>query len=601
MSSEKSKFIVSARKYRPTAWGEVVGQEAITSTLANAIEQEQLAHAYLFCGPRGVGKTTCARIFAKEINLDDQHGEDEDFAFNIFELDAASNNKVEDIRNLIDQVRIPPQIGRYKVYIIDEVHMLSTQAFNAFLKTLEEPPAHAIFILATTEKHKIIPTILSRCQIYDFNRIGVEEIAEHLRGIATKENITFEEEALHIIGQKADGALRDALSIFDQLSSFTHRQLTYEAVVKNLHVLDYDYHFKMVDHLFSGNYQEALLLLDEILKLGFDGSHFLSGLASHMRDLLVAKDERTIRLLEVGDNVKGQYGEQAAKVDTPWIAQSLKATSKTEAQYRNSSNQRLLLEIMLLSISTLQQEKKNSNSELEEQVKPAVAAKKLEAPRPEPASTPTPLKAEEKPTPQPATPTPVPEQTAEVAETPKVPSAPSAPTNEPAESGKPATKRRRSSSMTTSISDSGVEEEKPSESEMAQEPEANYDLPESENTVALSFADAWKALCDEALEQGKSSLYAILVRQKTDEQINGKELAIKLLHEVEADEFDSHKTEILGKLRNLCQDKDIGFVNSISKQHVEVKLFGAKEKFQHLAEQNPLLHKLKSELDLDIT
>ncbi len=596
MTAEKSKFIVSARKYRPTGWDQVVGQEAITSTLANAIEQEQLAHAYLFCGPRGVGKTTCARIFAKEINLDDEHEKDEDFAFNIFELDAASNNKVEDIRNLIDQVRIPPQIGRYKVYIIDEVHMLSAQAFNAFLKTLEEPPEHAIFILATTEKHKIIPTILSRCQIYDFNRIGVDEIASHLRNIAQQEHITFEEEALHIIGQKADGALRDALSIFDQLSSFTHRNLTYDAVVKNLHVLDYDYHFKMVDHLHSGDYQSALLLLDEILQLGFDGSHFLSGLASHLRDLLVSKDERTIRLLEVGDSVKGQYGKQANEIETPWIAEALKWTGKTEVQYRNSSNQRLLLEVMLLSISTLDQEKKNSNSELSSQPKPAVEARKIDSP-------PAPI-----PTAKPVEPPVEKKVEAPVAEPPQVVSEPEAELTtepeKPVSDPEPRQRTRRVSQRKTTSVNPGYSapatESAPAE---VNEPEEEYAAAPAEETsseAAMSIEDAWKEIVSTAQSQGKNSLYAILVRQKPLEQMQDKQLSIKLLHEVEEGEFDTHKTDLLSSLRRLTRDSEISFVNSISATHTEAKLFSAKDKFNHLAEKNPLLHKLKSELDLDI-
>jgi len=350
MSTKKESFVVSARKYRPASWGEVIGQEAITDTLHNSIEQDHLAHAYLFCGPRGVGKTTCARIFAKEINRSEEHL-DEDFSFNIFELDAASNNKVDDIRNLTDQVRIPPQIGQYKVYIIDEVHMLSTQAFNAFLKTLEEPPKHAIFILATTEKHKIIPTILSRCQIYDFNRIPVEEIVKHLRAITVKEKIEAEEEALHVVAQKADGALRDALSIFDQLVSFTNGNLTYDAVLKNLHVLDYDYYFKLSTYLNDGDYSSALMLLDEILKLGFDPGHFISGLGSHFRDLLVCQEPKTVELLEVGNAVKQQYLDQAGAIDAAWLLLALKEAQQAEFRIKTTVNPRLLLEIALLSIA----------------------------------------------------------------------------------------------------------------------------------------------------------------------------------------------------------------------------------------------------------
>ena len=310
-------FIVSARKYRPQKFEDVVGQEAITNTLENAIRNNHLAQALLFTGPRGVGKTTCARILAKMINQEstEEHLEDEDFAFNIFELDAASNNSVDDIRTLTDQVRIPPQTGKYKVYIIDEVHMLSQSAFNAFLKTLEEPPAHAIFILATTEKHKIIPTILSRCQIFDFKRIGVLDIKNYLQKIAKVENVTAEDDALHIIAQKADGALRDALSIFDRVVSFSGNNLTRLDVTQNLNVLDYDVYFGITKLLLENNIPQALLHFNTVLDRGFDGHHFISGLASHFRDLLVAKDAETVTLLEVGDSAKKQYLEQAQKAN----------------------------------------------------------------------------------------------------------------------------------------------------------------------------------------------------------------------------------------------------------------------------------------------
>ena len=347
-------FIVSARKYRPQVFEDVVGQQAITNTLENAIKNNHLAQALLFTGPRGVGKTTCARILAKRINQKGKEVDpDEDFAFNIFELDAASNNSVDDIRNLTDQVRIPPQTGNYKVYIIDEVHMLSQSAFNAFLKTLEEPPAHAIFILATTEKHKIIPTILSRCQIFDFKRIGVIDIKNYLKKIADQENITADDDALHIIAQKADGALRDALSIFDRVVSFAGDNLTRQAVTENLNVLDYDSYFKATDLILKNDIPQLLLKYNEILSKGFDGHHFIAGLASHFRDLLVARDTNTIELLEVGENTKKQYLEQAANSNTSFLLQAIELANDCDLKYKTSKNQRLLVELALMQLASI--------------------------------------------------------------------------------------------------------------------------------------------------------------------------------------------------------------------------------------------------------
>ncbi len=354
-------FIVSARKYRPQTFKDVVGQEAITNTLVNAIDNNHLAQALLFCGPRGVGKTTCARILAKQINRDGTEKEDEDFAFNIFELDAASNNSVDDIRNLIDQVRIPPQVGKYKVYIIDEVHMLSQSAFNAFLKTLEEPPRHAIFILATTEKHKIIPTILSRCQIFDFKRITVADAANYLKYIAEQQGINAEDDALHIIAQKADGALRDALSIFDRVVSFSGKELTRKTVTENLNVLDYDTYFKVTDLILKNDIPNILLLFNKTLALGFEGHHFIVGLASHFRDLMVCQHHDTIALLEVGDNAKKLYLEQAKKTSQEFLLKALEISNQADLQYKSSKNARLLVELALMKLASLsfEGEKKN--------------------------------------------------------------------------------------------------------------------------------------------------------------------------------------------------------------------------------------------------
>ena len=356
-------FIVSARKYRPQNFEDVVGQQTITNTLQNAIKNNHLAQALLFTGPRGVGKTSCARILAKKINQQNSTSDKEDFAFNIFELDAASNNSVDDIRNLTEQVRIPPQTGNYKVYIIDEVHMLSQAAFNAFLKTLEEPPAHAIFILATTEKHKIIPTILSRCQIFDFKRITVLDSKKFLKTIAEREGITADDDALHIIAQKADGAMRDALSIFDRVISFSGNKLTREAVTQNLNVLDYDTYFSMTNLLLENKIPEVLNNFNAILAKGFEGHHFINGLASHFRDVLVAKDNSTIKLLEVGDNAKKKYLEQSSKASISFLIQSIEKANQCDLNYRTSKNQRLLVELTLMQIAsiTFDGEKKKVN------------------------------------------------------------------------------------------------------------------------------------------------------------------------------------------------------------------------------------------------
>lgn len=356
-------FLVSARKYRPATFATVVGQGAITQTLKNSIKDNRLGHAYLFCGPRGVGKTTCARIFAKTINCQnlssnieacDQCESCKSFntsaSFNVVELDAASNNSVEDIRALVDQVRIPPQLGKYTVYIIDEVHMLSNAAFNAFLKTLEEPPKYAIFVLATTEKHKILPTILSRCQIFDFNRIKVEDIANHIESIAKKESIVIEKDALNVIATKASGGLRDALSIFDQIVSFSGKNVTYQNVIDNLNVLDYEYFFKLTDAFLAADYKAALVIFDEILGKGFDEKNFIEGLSCHFRDLLVSKDSSTLNLLEVGGTTAERYKNQTGKCSAQLLFEALNVTQKTEEQYRESNNKRLLVELMLLQL-----------------------------------------------------------------------------------------------------------------------------------------------------------------------------------------------------------------------------------------------------------
>ncbi|CAK7070279.1 MAG: Holliday junction ATP-dependent DNA helicase RuvB [Parabacteroides distasonis] len=361
-------YIVSARKYRPSTFRSVVGQKSLTTTLKNAIQSNKLAHAYLFCGPRGVGKTSCARIFAKTINClnPTADGEacnacescrafNEQRSYNIHELDAASNNSVDDIRTLIDQVRIPPPIGKYKVFIIDEVHMLTTAAFNAFLKTLEEPPHHALFILATTEKHKVLPTILSRCQIYDFSRISIADMVEHLQYVSSQEGVTAEPEALNVIAQKADGGMRDALSIFDQVVSFTNGNITYQAVIDNLNVLDYEYYFRLTDAVLSGNVRASLLILNEILGKGFDGQNIITGLAGHFRDLLVCRDESTLVLFEVGASIRERYKEMAKRCPDQLLFKAIELANTCDLNYRASRNKRLLLELTLIQLCQLTQ------------------------------------------------------------------------------------------------------------------------------------------------------------------------------------------------------------------------------------------------------
>lgn len=392
-------YIVSARKYRPSTFRSVVGQKALTTTLKNAIQHNKLAHAYLFCGPRGVGKTSCARIFAKTINCltPTAEGEacntcescqafNEQRSYNIHELDAASNNSVDDIRALIDQVRIPPPIGKYKVFIIDEVHMLSSAAFNAFLKTLEEPPHHALFILATTEKHKVLPTILSRCQIYDFSRISIADMVEHLEYVASRENVMAEPEALNVIAQKADGGMRDALSIFDQVVSFTNGNITYQAVIDNLNVLDYEYYFRLTDAILAGNVRASILILNEILNKGFEGQNIITGLASHFRDLLVCKDETTLILFEVGASIRERYKEMAKRCPDRLLFKAIELANTCDLNYRVSRNKRLLLELTLIQLCQLGNGGTNEEDKKKGVIEPIVSSGPVPAATTSPAT-----------------------------------------------------------------------------------------------------------------------------------------------------------------------------------------------------------------------
>jgi DNA polymerase-3 subunit gamma/tau len=559
-------FIVSARKYRPQIFENVVGQQAITNTLENAIKNDHLAQALLFTGPRGVGKTSCARILAKKIN---EQGVDtattEDFAFNIFELDAASNNSVDDIRSLTDQVRIPPQTGKFKVYIIDEVHMLSQAAFNAFLKTLEEPPAHAIFILATTEKHKIIPTILSRCQIFDFKRIGVLDAKNYLKVICEKEGITAEDDALHIIAQKADGAMRDALSIFDRVISFSGKNLTREAVTENLNVLDYDTYFSMTDLLLDNKIPDVLNAFNSILGKGFEGHHFINGLASHFRDLLVAKDKATIALLEVGDNAKKKYLQQAVKASIPFLMQAIDKANDCDLKYRTSKNQRLLTELTLMQIASITfdgEKKKAANYIIPATFFQAVmpAKKKMQPP----IMAPKPVAATDQ----------------KVVEKPKAP--------------KPVLQniQRR----TSSLSLKSVHEKKIVQKS---EVEENFD-----NHPKTAFNEAklqklWKEYVAILNKKGERSMASILATDtpKLDENFT---ISFSLPNKLMQDQFQKGKPKLLHFLREKLNHYGIQ-IEAILNETIEKKFaYTPEEKYNKLKEKNPLLTKLRQTFELDL-
>ncbi len=559
-------YIVSARKYRPQTFESVVGQQALTQTLQNAIRQNRLAHAYLFCGPRGVGKTTCARIFAKTINcLNPQNGFDacnecesckafnEQRSFNIHELDAASNNSVEDIKSILDQVRIPPQIGKYSVYIIDEVHMLSTQAFNALLKTLEEPPAYAIFILATTEKHKVIPTILSRCQVYDFNRITVQDTVAHLQSIAAKEGITVSEEALNVVAQKADGGLRDALSIFDQLVAFCGNTITYEQTIAVLNVLNSDYYFSLVENALRHDVTAALLLFNDVLNHGFDAGHFITGLAQHLRDVLVSKDPQTLPLLETSDAIRKRYAEQAQHCAPIWIFQALDILNTCDINYRTARNKRLTVELALVKLTQLGIPQNVPTQAPSEPTKP-VQPNKLSTPVAQQPSTP----------PKQAQPT-----------TPAQPSAPKIPSISLG-LGK---KKEEITNHQSQITNTPPQEES------------------SRPFTADQLRDAWVGLAATHTEQLRlKQLMETYMPQLIEEHI----AQIQMPNPWQMKELQKAMPALLRQLRTALHNSDLQ-INVVQEEYSQEQMaFTAEEKYALMAEQNPALAQLKETLDLQI-
>lgn len=584
-------FIVSARKYRPITFDSVVGQQHITSTLKNAIRNKQLAQAFLFCGPRGVGKTTCARILAKTINCEQPTeqieacgncGSCQSFqnsnSFSIHELDAASNNSVDDIRNLIDQVRIPPQQGNYKIYIIDEVHMLSQQAFNAFLKTLEEPPPYAIFILATTEKHRILPTILSRCQIFDFNRIRVEDMAEHLKSIAEKENIAYEYDGLHVIARKADGGLRDALSMFDQIVSFSDKQVTYQAVITNLNVLDSDYYFKISDAIHQGDVAAVLLMLDEILGHGFDGSHFIGGLASHFRDLLVSKAPATVKLLEVSEQIRQRYLEQAAALSSGMLLSALNIANQCEIQYKSSKNPRLQVELALIKMCHIRSALKLSKLPIASAEKKEVGAAETvsEKKKPEPIAAPV-----EAPKP--------------VAEAPVEAPKPAA-----AENVTPATKPVATSWNQAKLS-GGLDLNNLGAStpdEDSKEP-VLISGEEFEPIQMEALLKEWHALADQYKAANKINIFTLLTAHPP-RLVGEAQIEMTLENNIQRDILLVEKPDIVNALRRKLRNYSINIQEVLQENPVLRKPYTAQEKYQAMIQKNEILDKLRQDFNLGL-
>ena len=584
-------FIVSARKYRPTTFKDVVGQQAITNTLENAIENNHLAQALLFTGPRGVGKTTCARILAKKINQDGNHKEDEDFAFNIFELDAASNNSVDDIRNLIDQVRIPPQVGQYKVYIIDEVHMLSSAAFNAFLKTLEEPPKHAIFILATTEKHKIIPTILSRCQIFDFRRITVQDIKGHLASVAQQENITAQDDALHVIAQKADGALRDALSIFDRVVSFSGENLTREAVTENLNVLDYTYYFNITDLVIQNDIPQVLLAYNEILSKGFDGHHFIMGLASHFRDLLVCKNQQTISLLEVGDQVKKMYLEQSQQTPHDFLIEALDVANSCDLKFKTSRNQRLLVELCLMQLTSLtaQGEKKKANKLKKRFVLPPYHFKEIAGQAQEKLDT-------TQQAPVIATP-PIVQTNQTKEQENQNPCSTQVDKQETIQQPQPIKEEVSSKKRVSALSLKSIQKKQQLTKEI------NARVPNQENLPTDDFTQQqmithWNAYTEIVKGQGKYNFLSHLTMNEP--KLKDGMIHLEFPNQTIKIEVERDKFELLTYMRKELQNYNVDLVIDVNELQVKRYAYTDKEKYEKLVEKNPNLEALRNAFELDI-
>ena len=580
-------FIVSARKYRPDTWETVVGQKHITTTLQSAIANNQIAQAYLFTGPRGVGKTTCARIFAKAVN--GAIGEQlEDMQFNVFELDAASNNSVDDIRTIVDSVRIPPQTGQYKVYIIDEVHMLSAAAFNAFLKTLEEPPAHAIFILATTEKHKIIPTILSRCQIFDFNRIKIKDIADHLASIASKEGVNAEPEALHVIATKADGAMRDALSIFDQVVAFCGRNLTYSAVIQNLNVLDYDYYFKLTDLILAEDVAGCLVLFDEVLNKGFDGHHFITGLGGHFRNLLVSKDAQTIPLMEVSESVAEKYKSQAAASDLRLLIQGLQMVNECDTQFRASKHQRLLVELTLMKLASIlynrEGEKKKFQLKPFRGTSPIVGSKSaagIAIPKPNSPAKPS-QQATEKATPPAQKETTLTTSSVDKAVSPGL------------------GKRNLILQSSESVSIKSVIAKRSAQQQQVAEQmeEIAQEQPTREYTTA-ELREAWSRFADEKMSHNMQAQSAFKVAEV--ELRLGNTLRVALPSVTQEMYFNEYRNQLAEFLRNTFDIRGIEFkVEIMRPEEIKSTYQSAKQRFDTLAAINPSLDQLRKRFNLQI-